>query len=196
MWQLMDLMTPQDCSAVAAGQLWWDIQLSSPLLHQCFHVGETQREKVYCTNYVQYCTASLLCWDDKLLFFNTRHSKQEAIYRMFQPESLHQLWYTTCLLVYTFWGYVKLRMRKQATGPQQQLHTSNHWLPLGLMDKKFSKRNTTSVQAPVFKKILLADKSDSHACIILSLAKFGNTCRMVWAHRQSQWKGKNYCLPF
>ena len=31
---------PQDCSAVAAGQWWGDVQLSSPLLRQCFHLGE------------------------------------------------------------------------------------------------------------------------------------------------------------
>ena len=31
---------------------------------------------------------------------------------------------------------------------------------------------------------------------ITSLAKFGNHCRIVWAHRQGQWKGKNYSLSF
>ena len=36
---------PQDCSAVAAGQWWRDVQLSSPLFRQRFHLGETHREK-------------------------------------------------------------------------------------------------------------------------------------------------------
>ena len=31
---------------------------------------------------------------------------------------------------------------------------------------------------------------------IASLAKFGNRWSMVWAHRQGQWKGKNYSLSF
>ena len=31
---------------------------------------------------------------------------------------------------------------------------------------------------------------------IMSLAKFGNCCSMVWAHRQGQWKGKNFGIPF
>ena len=35
----------QDCSAVAARQWRQDVQLSSPLLRQCFHLGETHREK-------------------------------------------------------------------------------------------------------------------------------------------------------
>ena len=29
---------------------------------------------------------------------------------------------------------------------------------------------------------------------IVSLAKFGSCCSMVWARRQGQWKGKNYFL--
>ena len=31
---------PQDCSTVAAGQWWRDVQLSSPLLCHRFHLGE------------------------------------------------------------------------------------------------------------------------------------------------------------
>ena len=31
---------------------------------------------------------------------------------------------------------------------------------------------------------------------ITSLAKFGNCCSMVWAHRQGQWKGKYFSLSF
>ena len=31
---------------------------------------------------------------------------------------------------------------------------------------------------------------------IVSLAKFGNCCTMVWAHRQGQWKSKNFGIPF
>ena len=31
---------------------------------------------------------------------------------------------------------------------------------------------------------------------IVSLAKFGNCCSMVWAHRQGQWKCKNFSLSF
>ena len=56
---------------------------------------------------------------------------------------------------------------------------------------------TTSIQAPVFrKKIRLADKSDNHVIYHASLAKFCNSCSMVWARMQSQWIGKNYCLSF
>ena len=40
---------PQDCSAVAVGQWWRDVQLSSPLLRHCFHLGETHREKEHST---------------------------------------------------------------------------------------------------------------------------------------------------
>ena len=40
---------PQDCSAVAAGQWWQDVQLSSPLLPQRFYLGETHRERVHST---------------------------------------------------------------------------------------------------------------------------------------------------
>jgi len=29
-----------------------------------------------------------------------------------------------------------------------------------------------------------------------SLAKFGNCCSMVWAHRQGQWKGRKFSLSF
>ena len=39
----------QDCSAVAAGQWWRDVRLSSPLLRHRFHLGETHREKEHST---------------------------------------------------------------------------------------------------------------------------------------------------
>ena len=38
---------PQDCSAVAAGQWWQDVQLSSLLRR--FHLGETHRKKEHST---------------------------------------------------------------------------------------------------------------------------------------------------
>ena len=57
----------------------------------------------------------------------------------------------------------------------------------------YSKRNITSVQAPVLgKKNPLMDKSDN----IASLAKFDNRCSTVWARRQDQWEGNNYSLSF
>ena len=31
---------------------------------------------------------------------------------------------------------------------------------------------------------------------IASIAKFGNHCSTVWAHRQDQWEGNNYSLSF
>ena len=57
----------------------------------------------------------------------------------------------------------------------------------------FSKRNAISVQGPILgKRIVLADKSD----YITLLAKFGNCCSTVQAHKQGQWKGKHFSLSF
>ena len=59
----------------------------------------------------------------------------------------------------------------------------------------YSKRNITSVQAPVLEK-----KNQRTNLIIMyyiaSLAKFDNRCSTVWAHRQDQWEGNNYSLSF
>ena len=57
----------------------------------------------------------------------------------------------------------------------------------------YSKRNITSVQAPVLgKRNLLTGKSDN----IASLAKFENRCSTVWARRQDQRDGNNYSIFF
>ena len=56
----------------------------------------------------------------------------------------------------------------------------------------------TSVQAPILarKKRFYYLTSVIIMYYIMSLAKFGNCCSMVWAHRQGQWKGKNFGIPF
>ena len=57
----------------------------------------------------------------------------------------------------------------------------------------FSKRNTTSVQAPILgKRILPADKSDNRVLYHI----IGNWYSIEWAHRQGKWKGKYFSLSF
>ena len=63
-----------------------------------------------------------------------------------------------------------------------------------LFYKRFSKRNITSVQAPILgKKILLVDKSD---VLYRVTSQIGDCCSMIWTCRQGQWKGKNSCISF
>ena len=50
----------QDCSAVGAGQWWRDFQLSSLLLRQRFHLGETEKRSIV-HNFMAYLTGSLPC---------------------------------------------------------------------------------------------------------------------------------------
>ena len=58
----------------------------------------------------------------------------------------------------------------------------------------FSKRNTTSVQAPILRKrILLADKSDDYVLYHIAIAKFGNCCSMLVFPFQRRWQ-RSYVL--
>ena len=73
-------------------------------------------------------------------------------------------------------------------------HNQRTWIQLQtVFYPGYSQRNIKSVQAPFLgKKNLLVDKSDNHVYYIVSLAKFGNRCSMVLAHRQDQWEGNNH----
>ena len=107
------------------------------------------------------------------------------------------LWHTDVIVSYIE-ALIDVRTLKKRCALFARKRSSRH--------KKFnSKQSSTWILATKYyicsstspwKKIFYWRTSLIIVYYITLLAKFGNCCSMVWAHRQGQWKGKNYTLSF